>query len=256
MIVTVLICLGVVSGFISGWVLKQLSLIHRLDNLQQRWQARYKKISKQRSSYLLQSSSLDSQLLKLKNQLMSVKKKSKQLRAGYQFDSNKALIEISRMREEIECKDVKIKQAREKEIVMQKQIDTDRPMLDDLKNRYYSIKTEVERLRITTQVQQLTIERNNTRKKVIVSTGRSNVIQLERVKPDDLKLIHGIGPTIEKTLNHAGIFSFIQMMKLSSDKVEQIESRFSLKANARWESWIKQARVLVAENSAISAEQK
>ncbi len=256
MVVTILICLGVVSGFVAGWVLKYLSLSHRLDAMQQRWQVRYKKLSKQRSSYLLQASSLDTQVLKLTNQLINVQRQLKQLRSGHQFDNKKALVDIYCMREELECKTVRIEQSRAKEILMQKQLDIETPMLEELKNKYYAMKAEVDRLRITNQVQQLTINRNSIGKKMILSKRHSNVIHLERVTPDDLKLIKGIGPTIERVLNQAGIFSFSQVAKLSSDKVEQLESSFNLKGHVRWENWIKQARHLAVENSTISAEQK
>ena len=63
-------------------------------------------------------------------------------------------------------------------------------------------------------------------------------------KADDLKIIEGIGPKIEKLLKEAGISSFVELAKAGADKIREIldaaGSSFNL---ADPDSWGKQAKL-------------
>ena len=64
-------------------------------------------------------------------------------------------------------------------------------------------------------------------------------------EPDDLKLIKGIGPSLERQLNGLGIYSFEQIAKLDEDELrwvdEQIET-VTFKGRCFRDDWVGQAK--------------
>ena len=60
-------------------------------------------------------------------------------------------------------------------------------------------------------------------------------------EPDDLKLISGIGPGIEKTLHGLGIYHFRQIAELTPDNVAWIDQRLRFRGRIQREDWIGQA---------------
>eukprot|EP00752_Nemacystus_decipiens_P019672 g17728.t1 len=63
-------------------------------------------------------------------------------------------------------------------------------------------------------------------------------------KPDDLKMISGIGPKLEGMLNKQGIMHFWQLASLTPDEIEELEARLSFKGRIAREGWIDQAKDL------------
>jgi predicted flap endonuclease-1-like 5' DNA nuclease len=63
-------------------------------------------------------------------------------------------------------------------------------------------------------------------------------------EPDDLKLISGIGPSIEKTLHALGIYHFRQIAELTPDNVAWIDQRLRFRGRIQREDWIGQAQRL------------
>jgi len=59
---------------------------------------------------------------------------------------------------------------------------------------------------------------------------------------DDLKLINGIGPALEKKLNAGGVFTFRDLATLSEADIERIEAAIKFIGRIRREDWIGQAR--------------
>lgn len=65
--------------------------------------------------------------------------------------------------------------------------------------------------------------------------------------PDDLKLIVGIGPVIERMLYHAGISTYRQIARLSEREIDAIDARLSeFPGRIRRDGWVAQARSLHA----------
>lgn len=60
--------------------------------------------------------------------------------------------------------------------------------------------------------------------------------------PDDLKLINGVGPAMEKKLNACGVFGFRDLALLSDADVERVEVAIKFVGRLRREDWIGQAR--------------
>jgi len=62
---------------------------------------------------------------------------------------------------------------------------------------------------------------------------------------DDLKLIKGVGPSIEKTLNEMGIFRFDQIAEMSEYDIDRVARRLKgFRSRIYREDWIGQARDL------------
>jgi NADH-quinone oxidoreductase subunit E len=61
---------------------------------------------------------------------------------------------------------------------------------------------------------------------------------------DDLTLIMGIGPAIQRTLNEIGITTFRQVAALTPEQVEAVETEAGFKGRAMRNNWLQQADVL------------
>ncbi len=63
---------------------------------------------------------------------------------------------------------------------------------------------------------------------------------------DDLKLISGVGPALEKKLHAAGVTSFAQIAGWSEDDVARMDDVLSFKGRISRDDWIGQATTLAA----------
>lgn len=63
-------------------------------------------------------------------------------------------------------------------------------------------------------------------------------------KADDLKLISGVGPKLEKTLNNLGFWHFSQIAKWSKKDVAIVDDELTFKGRIERDDWIKQAKAL------------
>jgi predicted flap endonuclease-1-like 5' DNA nuclease/uncharacterized protein YoxC len=67
---------------------------------------------------------------------------------------------------------------------------------------------------------------------------------------DNLKLIKGVGPAIEKTLNEMGILRFSQIAEMSEYDIDRIANRLKgFRSRIHREDWMGQARELLLERS-------
>lgn len=66
-----------------------------------------------------------------------------------------------------------------------------------------------------------------------------------RGTPDDLKLIVGIGPVLERMLHQLGITTYRQIARWSERDIDQFEARLSeFPGRIRRDAWVTQARAL------------
>jgi predicted flap endonuclease-1-like 5' DNA nuclease len=102
--------------------------------------------------------------------------------------------------------------------------------------------------------EQLSIERRSAEKKIEELTLANNNLVNEHAGlkaaqviptavPDDLKIIKGIGPEIERRLNNSGITTFAQLAELTPQGLENILGEM-VKRLASEESLLSQAREL------------
>lgn len=64
---------------------------------------------------------------------------------------------------------------------------------------------------------------------------------------DDLKLLSGIGPALEKKLNEAGVTSFAQIASWGDAEIADFGEKLSFKGRIEREGWVDQAKKLAAE---------
>ncbi|MGB7336472.1 MAG: NADH-quinone oxidoreductase subunit NuoE [Salaquimonas sp.] len=67
-------------------------------------------------------------------------------------------------------------------------------------------------------------------------------------KADDLKLISGVGPKLEKTLNGLGFWHFSQIAKWTKADVAIVDNELTFKGRIERDDWIKQAKALAKGN--------
>ena len=71
---------------------------------------------------------------------------------------------------------------------------------------------------------------------------------MPRDSRDDLKMIKGVGPAIEKTLNEMGIFRFRQIADMSEYDIDRVARRLKgFHSRIYREDWIGQARALLED---------
>ena len=61
---------------------------------------------------------------------------------------------------------------------------------------------------------------------------------------DDLKLIAGVGPKLEKTLNSLGFWHFAQIAKWTKKDIAVVDDELSFKGRIERDDWVKQAKAL------------
>jgi len=66
------------------------------------------------------------------------------------------------------------------------------------------------------------------------------------VAPDDLKLISGVGPVLERNMNAVGITTWAQVAKLTPDQIAAVEGELGFKGRVTRDKWLEQADALSA----------
>jgi large subunit ribosomal protein L21 len=79
-----------------------------------------------------------------------------------------------------------------------------------------------------------------------IDTGKFQSLDQSIGKADDLKLISGVGPAIEKKLNAAGIWHYWQVRALSDEDIAEVEQQAGVKGRAHRDDWMGQAADLMA----------
>jgi NADH-quinone oxidoreductase subunit E len=75
--------------------------------------------------------------------------------------------------------------------------------------------------------------------------GRPELLAKPKGKADDLKLIWGVGPALEKLLNKIGVWHFDQVASWSAKELAWVDDKLEgFKGRAKRDEWIKQAKKL------------
>lgn len=61
---------------------------------------------------------------------------------------------------------------------------------------------------------------------------------------DDLKLIKGVGPKLEKTCNGIGVYQFAQIANWKKADIATVDDKLSFKGRIERDEWVKQAKIL------------
>ncbi|MCV2892018.1 50S ribosomal protein L21 [Lentibacter sp. XHP0401] len=62
---------------------------------------------------------------------------------------------------------------------------------------------------------------------------------------DDLKVLSGVGPALEKKLHEAGVTTFAQVAAWTADDIAEMDEKLSFKGRIEREGWVEQAKALV-----------
>ena len=68
--------------------------------------------------------------------------------------------------------------------------------------------------------------------------------------PDDLKMITGVGPVLEKSLNAIGITTWAQVARLTDAQIEAVEGELGFRGRVARDNWKQQAEVLARGGAA------
>jgi NADH-quinone oxidoreductase subunit E len=66
-------------------------------------------------------------------------------------------------------------------------------------------------------------------------------------KPDDLKLISGVGPKLEQVLNGLGVWTFAQIAGWTAEEIAWVDDYLAFAGRIGRDEWLKQARALAGE---------
>jgi NADH-quinone oxidoreductase subunit E len=64
------------------------------------------------------------------------------------------------------------------------------------------------------------------------------------VAADDLKLISGVGPVLERNMNAVGITTWAQVAKLTPEQIAAVEGELGFKGRVTRDRWLEQADAL------------
>ncbi len=65
-------------------------------------------------------------------------------------------------------------------------------------------------------------------------------------RKDDLKLLSGVGPVLEKKLNSGGVKTFAQIAKWTKKDIAAFDEKLNFKGRIEREKWVQQAKVLAS----------
>jgi large subunit ribosomal protein L21 len=104
------------------------------------------------------------------------------------------------------------------------------------------------------------LEKGGEKSGVQAAMGAGSVVAPKAAKPaagpsskaasagaDDLKLLSGVGPTLEKKLHAAGVTTFAQIAAWTPEDVAAFDEKLNFKGRIEREGWIEQAKTLAAE---------
>ncbi len=69
-------------------------------------------------------------------------------------------------------------------------------------------------------------------------------------EPDDLKVISGVGPVLEKKLHALGITKYAQVAAFTAEDIERVDDALSFKGRIERDNWVEQAAKLAADSDA------
>ncbi len=83
-----------------------------------------------------------------------------------------------------------------------------------------------------------------TKKPATKKAKASSLFATPKGKADDLKLISGVGPVLEKKLNKLGITTFKQVADFKRADIKKVDDALSFKGRIDRDGWVKQAKAL------------
>ena len=67
-------------------------------------------------------------------------------------------------------------------------------------------------------------------------------------KPDDLKVISGVGPALEKKVNKMGVWTYAQIADWKKAECDFVDEHLNFKGRIQRDEWVKQAKRLMKDS--------
>ncbi len=83
-----------------------------------------------------------------------------------------------------------------------------------------------------------------TAKKPATKAAPTNFYRKPPAKIDDLKLISGVGPKLEQTLNEIGIYQYDQVAAWKKAEITKVDDQLKFKGRIERDDWMAQAKIL------------
>jgi predicted flap endonuclease-1-like 5' DNA nuclease len=123
----------------------------------------------------------------------------------------------------------------------------DHIMVTLLKKELHSYKTKYNELKSQTKANQVDPGRRANSRRQIDAAWRPDALEPPENGADDLKVIRGIGPKIEQTLNDLGIYRLQQIAHFSPENTLWIDHHLRFPRRVGREKWVQQAQALVGK---------
>ncbi len=212
-------------SFIYGLTVCLLIIFVLLIRSQLKLKQRNQQLKKINRNYI----SLNSQLRKLSNKVninKKLNKKKEPLAKNYQTQSLSATEKLKSLSKELNQWKQRVP-----------------PLIDRYKNlslKYKNLKNELLEAKRIIALSEVMNTADKTKTVINLNNYRSR---------DDLQMIRGIGPSIEKTLNQFDIFRLNQIVSMTDLEIETIANKIKgLKSQIYREDWIGQAEILLQKN--------
>ena len=212
-------------SFIYGLTVCLLIIFVLLIRSQLKLKQRNQQLKKINRNY----SSLNSQLRKLSNKVninKKLNKKKEPLAKNYQTQSLSATEKLKSLSKELNQWKQRVP-----------------PLIDRYKNlslKYKNLKNELLEAKRIIALSEVMNTADKTKTVINLNNYRSR---------DNLQMIRGIGPSIEKTLNQFDIFRLNQIVSMTDLEIETIANKIKgLKSQIYREDWIGQAEILLQKN--------
>jgi predicted flap endonuclease-1-like 5' DNA nuclease len=97
------------------------------------------------------------------------------------------------------------------------------------------------------KTQTTTVEKTVEKSVETESASKKTATEAQKKEKDELTLIKGIGPVLEKKLNNLGIYYFDQISSWSEEEQASIGVQLSFAKKVEREEWVKQAKELMQD---------
>ena len=138
---------------------------------------------------------------------------------------------------------------RQRQLALQQDVDAARHSAAEHEAARRSFAEQLSQTRLHADNEQAALRAEIAQREAVLRASEAKLVDLEdrlaTPEPDDLRLISGVGPVLERLLNESGITTFRQLARLSEGDMDNLDHRLDeFSGRVRHEGWVEQARLL------------
>lgn len=241
LIVQIFICLiiAAVIGFIIGWLWKTYSC-----KKQHKTSATQNRTAMQSSIQELtdENRSLQENLKQARNTIQQKDAEIKNLQKQLQACNEENKKSTAQLQTKIQDNEMKLQQAQQNITLLQQEKESVENQLQQSHKKIEALKQEKEEAEQNIAELASIIEELKTKLK---KESQLTLLQEPRNgQKDNLQLIKGIGPVLEKILNEIGIYHFDQIASLKEEDIAFINEKLAFSGRIERDDWVTQAKAL------------